>query len=143
MKILLSWGVSGGPVVNEQGAIVGVLSETDLLWKEAGLPEDEYIIPPVTIPFIDATFSIKKKSSKDEVLKVLAGTVKEAMTTKITTATPDMLLKDAAKVLLKMKVNRLPVVDENNVLVGIITRSDIIKYLADEGCNFMLDGTNN
>lgn len=48
---MLSKKVSGAPVLDAAGKkLVGVLSETDLLWKEAGVPQDEWVIPPLMLP---------------------------------------------------------------------------------------------
>lgn len=48
---MLSKKVSGAPVLDAAGKkLVGVLSETDLLWKEAGVPQDEWVILPLMLP---------------------------------------------------------------------------------------------
>ena len=53
-------------------------------------------------------------------------TVSEIMTRDVITVSPDTPVAEAAKLLLEKRVNGLPVVDEDNVLVGIICQSDII-----------------
>jgi CBS domain-containing protein len=47
--------VSGAPVVDAEGALVGVLTESDIVWKGAGAPEDHFVVPPVFIGFAEAT----------------------------------------------------------------------------------------
>ncbi len=46
--------ISGAPVVDDNGRLVGVLSESDLMWKGAGAPAEHFIIPPIFIGAFDA-----------------------------------------------------------------------------------------
>ena len=140
MRILLQRRISGAPVVNAAGNLVGVLSESDVLWKEAGMPDDEWIIPPLLLPILDQVVAWRDNAKfADEVRKVLARTVGESMTkgASLVTVAPSATLQDAAKLMLRRKVNRLPVVDGTGRLVGILTRSDVVKALADSPGNSM------
>ncbi|HCA95778.1 MAG TPA: phosphoribulokinase, partial [Cyanobacteria bacterium UBA9226] len=53
MKILAERRISGLPVVDEAGKLVGVISETDLLWQETGVE------PPVYIVFLDSVIYLE------------------------------------------------------------------------------------
>lgn len=55
--------------------------------------------------------------------------IEKVMTRNIFTVTPETLILDAAELMLEHKVGGLPVVDENNALVGVITESDIFRML--------------
>ena len=132
---MLSKKVSGAPVLDASGKkLVGVLSETDVLWKEAGAPADEWVIPPLMLPFVDQIVAWRDAGAfQSEVKKVLALTVGEAMTASPITVAPTMLLQEAAQLMLRKKVNRLPVVDFSGALVGLLTRTDVLKALAAGG----------
>lgn len=102
---MLAKKVSGAPVLNAAGKLVGVLSETDVLWKQAGSPQDEWIIPPFMLPFMDQIVAWRDATAfRAEVSKVLARTVKEAMTASPTTVAPTASLQEAAQLMLRKKV---------------------------------------
>jgi CBS domain-containing protein len=94
--LLAQYRISGLPVVDESGAVVGVISEADILSKEIGKKQD-------------------------------ALTVKDAMTAPARTIGPQRTAADAAKRMLDEKVNRFPVVDGDGVLLGIVTRADLVR----------------
>jgi CBS domain-containing protein len=87
--------VSGLPVVDATGALVGVVSEADILLKETGEPS-------------------------------AARTAGQAMTAPPLTIEPELPIGQAARVMIGMQVNRLPVVSGGN-LVGIVTRGDLVR----------------
>ena len=58
--------------------------------------------------------------------------VRQVMTASVVTISPDTLVKDASALLAEKTINRVPVV-EKNLLVGIVTRGDVIRGLAKEG----------
>ena len=103
---MLSKKVSGAPVLDAAGKkLVGVLSETDLLWKEAGVPQDEWVIPPLMLPFVDQIVAWRDATAfQSEVKKVLARTVGEAMTAAPVTIGPTAPLQEAAQLMLRKKV---------------------------------------
>ncbi|KEO72396.1 CBS domain-containing protein [Anditalea andensis] len=100
LGMLTSKKISGGPVVDENGKLIGMISEGDCL-KEI----------------------IKGKYSNTP---SLIGTVKEHMTTDVLTMNPDLNIFDAAGQFLNMKIRRFPVMSHGN-LIGQISISDIIK----------------
>lgn len=129
VKLLLEHDVSGAPVVDGNGQLVGVLSESDIIIKSAGVPEDHFVVPPVYIGLIDTLFFLRdNKQLEAEVHKILAKTVGEAMTSPVISITPAAPLSEAAATMLHRKVNRLPVVADGKV-VGVITRHDILRGL--------------
>lgn len=65
--------ISSGPVTDNEGKLVGLLTESDILWKGAGVPEDHFLIPPVFIGAFDLFFYLKDdKAVEEEVKKILA-----------------------------------------------------------------------
>lgn len=135
VKLFVDQKISGAPVVDGNNVLVGVLSESDLLWKEAGGPKDHFLVPPVYLGVIDTYFFMRdEKSLHDEMQKFLAKTVGEAMSTSLVTITEDALLPTAADLMLTKKVNRLPVVDADNKVVGVLTRSDVLRGMLGGAC---------
>jgi len=125
IKIIAEKRVSGLPVVDNDGKLVGVISETDLMWKETGVE------PPPYVMFLDSVIYLENPARYEkEVHKALGQTVGEVMTSKAISITPDQSIKDAARLMHEKHVRRLPVVDEAGVLVGIITRGDIVRSMA-------------
>jgi len=125
IKIIAEKRVSGLPVVDKDGKLVGVISETDLMWKETGVE------PPPYVMFLDSVIYLENPARYEkEVHKALGQTVGEVMTSKAISITPDQSIKDAARLMHEKHVRRLPVVDEAGVLVGIITRGDIVRSMA-------------
>jgi CBS domain-containing protein len=125
IQLLAEKRISGLPVVVE-GKLVGVLSESDLMWQETGIETPPYIT------VLDSVIYLKNPAKYNQELhKALGQTVGEVMTSeKLVTATPDQPLRDAAQIMHDKQVRRLPVVDGQGQVIGILTRGDIIREMA-------------
>jgi CBS domain-containing protein len=108
-ELLAAHGFTGVPVVDSDGAVVGVVSEADVLAKERG--------PRRRRPF----------RSQSDALKARARTAAEAMSTPAVTVGPDARVEDVARLMLDRGVKRLPVVDASGCLLGIVTRTDLVR----------------
>ncbi len=128
IKILAEKRISGLPVVNEAGKLVGVISETDLMWRESG------VTPPAYIMLLDSVIYLENPARYDrELHKALGETVKEVMTDHhIVTITPDKSVPEAAQLMHERGVHRLPVLGPDGQVIGILTRGDIIRLMAAE-----------
>lgn len=126
IKVLVEKRISGLPVVDHTGKLVGVLSETDLMWQETG------VTPPAYIMVLDSVIYLENPARYERDLhKALGQTVGEVMTgSPIITTTPDKSLREAAQIMHEHKINRLPVLDPSGKVVGILTRGDIIRAMA-------------
>ncbi|NET43062.1 CBS domain-containing protein [Okeania sp. SIO2B3] len=125
IKILAEQRISGLPVVNEEGKLVGIISETDLMWQESG------VTPPPYIMLLDSVIFLENPSRYEkQIHKALGETVGEVMTKDPLTTTPEKSLSVAAKLMHDRDIHRLPVLDENDEVIGIITRGDIIRAMA-------------
>jgi CBS domain-containing protein len=127
IQILAEKRISGLPVINEAGKLVGIISETDLMWQETG------VTPPAYIMFLDSVIYLQNPATYERDLhKALGQTVGEVMSKNPLTITPDKSLKVAAKIIQEHKVHRLPVLDSTGTVIGILTRGDIIRAMAAE-----------
>lgn len=125
IQILAERHISGLPVVNEQGILVGVISESDLMWQETGAE------PPPYVMVLDSIIYLQNPHKyEQEIHKALGQTVGEVMTSHVITIKPDKSLQEAAHALQQKQVHRLPVLDDAGMLVGILTRGDIIRAMA-------------
>jgi CBS-domain-containing membrane protein len=107
--------VSAFPVLDDDGRVIGVVSEADMLAKEALVSE------PEGMPGMIAGLLRRKEHEKAR--GITAG---DLMTSPAVTVSPDDTLERAARLMYTRKVKRLPVVDANGHLVGIIGRSDLL-----------------
>lgn len=125
IQILAERKISGLPVVDEAGKMVGVISETDLMWREAE------VTPPAYIMLLDSVIYLENPGRYErELHKALGQTVGEVMTKNVTTIQATDPVQKAAQILLHKDIRRLPVVDTEGHLLGIVTRGDIIRVMA-------------
>ena len=125
IKILAERHFSGLPVVDDAGQLIGIISETDLMWQETG------VTPPAYIKFLDSVIFLKNPATYERDLhKALGQTVGEVMSSDPISVPPDKSLKEAAQLMHDKKVHRLPVLDAAGHVIGILTRGDIIRAMA-------------
>lgn len=119
-RLLVQRRVSGLPVVDDDGTVLGVVSEGDILAKERGRPG--------TGSLLDHLFEVNGR----ETAKHDARDAADAMTSPPVTIRPDRPVTEAASLMLDRCVNRLPVVDKHGKLVGIVTRADLVRAFVRE-----------
>jgi CBS-domain-containing membrane protein len=108
--------VSAFPILDDDGKVIGVVSEADMLAKEALNSE------PEGMPGMIAGLLRRKEHEKAR-----GTTAGDLMTCPPITVSPDDPLERAARLMYTRKVKRLPVVDANGHLVGIVGRSDLLS----------------
>ena len=126
-NMLIAEKIGGLPVVDSENRVVGIISETDILKKEKYIEAHLYINLLQGLIFLDDL----KKVEKD-IKQVAAYKVGELMSKDIIKVHEDDKFDDVANVMIKKSINRVPVVDDDNKLKGIICRYDIIKALYNE-----------
>jgi CBS-domain-containing membrane protein len=114
VRILADWRVSAVPVLDENDRIAGVVSEADLL------PKEEY-------PAAAGAPLLVRRRERVARAKATGGTAGQLMTAPAITARPDMTVGQAATVMERHGVKRLPVVDDEGALIGIVSRRDLLK----------------
>ncbi len=114
-RLLCEFGISGVPVVNDDGAVVGVVSETDILFKELRIDGQRGRLR-------DVVFRSRRRTQK----KAEAVTAGDAMTSPAVTISPEARVADAACLMIDRGVNRLPVVKDDR-LVGLVARADLVR----------------
>lgn len=125
VQILATRRISGLPVVDQSDKLIGVVSETDLMWQETGAT------PPAYIMILDSVIYLENPARYERDLhKALGQTVGEVMSRDPVTTSPDQLLQDAARLMHERSIHRLPVLDPNGHVVGVLTRGDIVRAMA-------------
>jgi len=112
-RVLREFRVSACPVLSDRGAVVGLVSEGDLLYKPAE--------PELPVGLTRLKWKLGEES------KVTAITADRLMTSPAVTIRPEAPVAVAARVMQDRCLKRLPVVDEGNHLIGIISRADVLS----------------
>jgi CBS domain-containing protein len=113
VSVLRQHQVSACPVVNDAGQVIGVVSEADLLFKEAD--------PGTPCGAIRLRWKLSEES------KVNAVTAGHLMTSPAVTIEPDTPVAVAARVMQDRRLKRLPVVTDDGTLIGIVSRADVLS----------------
>jgi CBS domain-containing protein len=123
-RMLVESALPGVPVVKE-GEIVGIVTEADIIAREADVDL------PTVVPFLDAIFVADAGRDFDEELrKVVAVTASELMTSPVYNIKASATLEQIATLMINERVNPVPVVDDNLQLVGIVSRADLVRVIA-------------
>jgi CBS domain-containing protein len=114
-ELMVEHRISGLPVVDDEGRVLGVVSEADILIGEAGGPGSEGMLARARALAQPATVAIPR-------------TAGEAMSSPAVTIGPDDTVMHATGRIADRGVNRLPVVDEDGRLLGVISRADVVRW---------------
>ncbi len=115
VKLLSENNVSGLPVTDEGGHVVGVISEADVLGTVGMVKEHKF--KDVMRWLLGEPMQGGRKGEK----------VGDVMSAPPITILPESALSEAARILTERRIKRLPVVDNKNSLVGIVSRADIVR----------------
>ncbi|MFK0156117.1 CBS domain-containing protein [Streptomyces sp. NPDC090493] len=119
-RLLGEHHISGMPVVDGADRVVGVVSETDLMFRQAETSDPW--LPAKRFRLADLTPGGRRRAAK---AKALAAN--RLMSVEPVTVHADDTVAAAARTMTEHHVERLPVVDEEDRLVGIVTRGDLLK----------------
>lgn len=127
VQLLANHRISGLPVVDDTGKAVGEISETDLMWQVSGASLPAYVM------LLDSVVYLTNPGRySQELHKALGQTVADVMSPKVTLIKADDDLQRAAQLMHDKQIRRLLVVDHNSHVIGILTRGDIVRELAQQ-----------
>jgi CBS domain-containing protein len=122
-QILLDKHINGAPVVDEDGRLMGILCQSDLVAQHKRLPM------PTLITLLDSFVRLTPaRELEKQARKIAAMTVGEAMTRNPVTVKPDTSIEAIAGLMVDSGLHTLPVVSEDR-LVGIIGKEDVLRTL--------------
>ena len=116
-RTMVEHGVSGLPVIGSDGRIIGIITEADFVAREAGKSTPRYR------RLLDAIFG-------ERVPRPIGDTVESVMTHRLIVTHAGTKVAEAARQMTESKVKRLPVVDGEMRIVGIVSRADIMAAFA-------------
>ncbi len=123
-NLLITHNLSGLPVLDDDNKVKGIVTEGDLI-RRASRVEG-----PPALEVLGGIFYLESpKHFMEKLEKSMGSTAGEIMTSLVVTVGPDELVEDAASLLVKRNIKRLPVVDKEGKLIGIVSRKDIMNYL--------------
>jgi CBS domain-containing protein len=128
LELLAEKRISGVPVVDDQQKVIGIISDTDIIRYAHQLS----VVPLSNLSgWISPYTEISDLASMRKGFELLHKTkFDQIMTKKVYTIHEDASATEVAELMNRRKINRVPVVDSNDKLVGIITRSDIVQCMA-------------
>jgi len=119
-RLMWEHAISGVPVIDEQRRVIGIVTEFDLIAREASFNA------PLYVPFLDAFFKVPGTGDETQLRKILTTKAAEIMSSPAITIGPEEKIEALATLMYRRRVNPVPVVDEEGRLLGIVSRSDII-----------------
>lgn len=126
-KTLLDNSINGAPVIDNDGRLCGILCQSDLVFQQKKLPLPSFFaLLDMAIP-LSSPGRIEK-----EINKMTAMTVSAAMTKNPVSVKPDTDLETVAGLMVNKNYHTLPVI-ENDRLVGVIGKEDVLKTLIFSG----------
>ena len=125
MSRLVEGDVDGGPVVDADGRVVGMLSTGDLRLQESRLHF------PTVISVLGGIIELpsSQRHFEEELRKAASATVSDAMEEPAITVGPDDTIETIATRMHDNDVSRVPVVDDDGRLVGLVARGDILRAI--------------
>ncbi|MBW6462992.1 MAG: CBS domain-containing protein [Firmicutes bacterium] len=129
LDLLAEHNISGLPVVDDDENVVGVISGSDIM---------RYSQNKKVLPSSSTSFWVSPYSETDDIATIRNGfealhrtIIKDVMTKKVYTANFDTPISEVAQLMIKRKINRVPVVTDDKKLAGIISRADLVKFMAE------------
>jgi CBS-domain-containing membrane protein len=119
--------ISSAPVVDNNGGMIGIVTETDLIEQDKNLH-----IPTVISLFDWVIYLESDKKFEKELNKMTGQTVGDIFTQKVETITPATPVSDVADIMSSRRISAIPVVEGNKV-VGIVARIDLIRTMIKRG----------
>ncbi len=123
-NLLMKNRIHGVPVVDNDNRVVGIITETDFFTKDSA---SLYLPSFIDLLKKSEFLKIVSRNVKSEIDKLLQATAKDIMTADCITVSSEADVKDVLEIMKEKSIHSIPVVSENNILVGIITMADIIK----------------
>lgn len=129
-ELMTRHNVSGLPVVEDGLVLVGIISESDIIEDRTMFSGLDHWISIESFLKRNQVKNLEKypDSAENQEQDFLSEPVKDYMSTRLITAEPDSTVEEVGRLLVRNKVNRIPIV-KNKKIVGIITRGDILKAI--------------
>jgi CBS domain-containing protein len=125
-RLMSERDISGVPVVDDAHHVVGIVTELDMIVRNTRLEM------PAFIQILDGRIPLETPGHYRKRLQHMLGThAADIMTAEVVAIGPDDTVENLAELMVKRRFNPVPVV-ENGILVGIVSRADLIRMMAHE-----------
>ena len=122
-EILYKNRINGVPVVDDEGLLIGIICESDLVRK------DKKLHIPTVVALFDAVFYLESsKNIEKEIKQINATTVEELFSREVVTVDEKTPIDEIATIMTQKKIYTIPVMDGNR-MVGVIGKGDVIRTL--------------
>lgn len=128
VSVLMQNHISGVPIVDKENKLIGIVTEKDLVTKEKGLNISSYMEFVSSILFVDGRAD-KQIGERDLAEDIRTRTAKDIMSSPVYSVHAEATLEEIVTLMINRHINRIPVIDHHNKLVGIIGRSDLLPAL--------------
>jgi CBS domain-containing protein len=120
-EILYKNRINGVPVVDDEGSLIGIICESDLIRK------DKKLHIPTVVALFDAVFYLESsKNIEKEIKQISATTVSDLFTREVVTVDEKTAIDEIATIMTQKKIYTIPVMDGER-LVGIVGKGDVIR----------------
>ncbi|MBT8328842.1 MAG: CBS domain-containing protein [Desulfofustis sp.] len=123
-EIFLEQGISGVPVVSADDKVIGIATESDLIFHSKRLK-----VPTVLTILDSFIFLDSPEKMERELRKIGAASVSDVYTSPPLTITPDTQLDEIASLMTEKLVHTLPVLDDEGKIIGIVGKKDIFRTI--------------
>jgi CBS domain-containing protein len=123
LDLLFKMQISGLPVINTDGKLVGMFTEKEIL---------SYLLPSYVERVGRFIYDQNPKAIKKKFSELSKLNVSQLMRKDVVTTTEDTALCEVARIMLTQKARRLPVLDKTGKVLGIVARSDVLKAISEE-----------
>jgi CBS domain-containing protein len=117
--------ISGVPVVDGNGALLGLITEIELISRNAPVHEPHYL--SVLSAYIPLNLE-EYRHYKEQLRQALAISASELMRSEVETIAPDAPIEDALEAMVNPEVTMLPVIGQGRV-IGVVTRTDLVRLI--------------
>lgn len=123
-NLLLTNDLTGLPVVDDDDRVLGMVTEGDLIRRASRIEG------PAALEILGGIFYLDSpKKLVDDLKRSMGYLAQDIMTEDVITVEPGKEIEDAATLMVQRRIKRLPVVDKEGILVGIVSRKDIMNHL--------------
>jgi CBS domain-containing protein len=124
-RLMVRADISGVPVIDPtSGELLGLITELEMIERQA-----KFDMPTYT-RVLDATFVIAERDSEEKLARILATTAGELMQETVYSIREDASIEEVATLMFERKVNPVPVISLDGQVIGIVSRSDIVRLMA-------------
>jgi CBS domain-containing protein len=123
-SLMADFGLKGVPVV-ENERMIGIITDSDIIARQADVDA------PTVVPFLDAILVADAgRSFEEEARRALAVNARQLMSSPVISIRESATLEQIATLMIDEGVNPVPVLDDANILVGIVARGDLVRVIA-------------